>query len=458
MNALLLSLKRLFSQSNRLGTTQDAALALHRVRMPGYVRTSTRVLLLLLVSAFLFLLLSPWQQTSSVKGRVIAYAPQERDQIIDAPIKGRIVQWHVQEGEKVEKGQLLLEISDNDPLYLSRLGEQRDAVEAQRAAAQSAINDIQDQLAATERVKRLQLESYDAKIRMAQHEVDAAKRALQGAIGEEKAARLNFERKKTLAEQGLSSTRDVELGESKAVKAQADVDKARAYLEEKKSKVLSERAAREGKASEMDAKLAELRAKLASQREKLSKLEQSLSKAEVDVSRQEQNEVHAPRSGTILEIWAREGAEYVKEGDALALLVPDTESRAVEFTVSGNDAPLIWPGRKVRLQFEGWPAVQFSGWPAVAVGTFGGEVAFVDARADEKGMFRILVVPDHEDSDWPPHQILRQGARANGWVMLNEVTLGYELWRQLNGFPPALPEDVVKGSGIGKKKDDKKSK
>ena len=268
-----------------------------------------------------------------------------------------------------------------------------------------------------------------------------------------KAARLNYERKQALGAQGLNSTREVELAEAKAVKAAADVDKAKAYVAETRSKVLSVKAARESKGSEMDAKISDVRAKLASQREKLAKSEETLSKAEVKISQQTQMKIHAPRSGTILEISAREGADYVKAGDEIALLVPNTEKRAVELTLNGNDASLVWPGRKVRLQFEGWPAVQFSGWPSVAVGTFGGEVAFVDVRANEKGKFRVLVVPDPDDPyDWPDASILRQGARVNGWIQLNEVTLGFELWRQLNGFPPALPEDVLKESTKRKSK------
>ncbi len=436
-------------------TSSASVVAMHQVQLPDHIRWSTRLMLLMLIASALFILFAPWVQTSVTHGKVIAYEPQERDQLIEAPIKGRLTQWHVQEGEKVVKGQLLAEISDNDPQYMARLVEQREAVEAQRKAAESAIADYESQLESQRKVKQLQLESYDAKIRMAQHAVNAAKQSLDAAIGERKADLLNYERKKTLAEQGLSSTRDVELAEFKATKAKASVDKAKAYLAEKRSKVLSEKAAKESKASEMDAKISEVNAKLASQREKLAKTMESLSKANVKVAQQTQTQIHAPRDGIILEISAREGADYVKEGDHIATLVPDTTQRAVEVTVNGNDASLVWPGRKVRLQFEGWPAVQFSGWPSVAVGTFGGEVAFVDARANEKGMFRVLILPDPDDPyDWPDSKILRQGARANGWIQLNEVTIGYELWRQLNGFPPALPEDVLKSST--KKKGKKK--
>ena len=447
-------MKRFFRDIFRpIGTSNASVVAMHQVQLPDYIRWSTRLLMAVMMGSLLFMLLAPWQQTSLATGKVIPYAPQERDQVIEAPIKGRLTKWYVQEGEKVVAGQLLVEISDNDPQYMQRLIDQRDAVIAQRDAAFSAIDDYEQQLESLRKVKELELESYDAKINMAQFSVDAAQRTLQAAKGEEKAASLNYERKQALGAQGLNSTREVELAEAKAIKAAADVDKAKAYVAETRSKVLSVKAARESKGSEMDAKISDVRAKLASQREKLAKSEETLSKAEVKISQQTQMKIHAPRSGTILEISAREGADYVKAGDEIALLVPNTEARAVELTINGNDASLVWPGRKVRLQFEGWPAVQFSGWPSVAVGTFGGEVAFVDVRANEKGKFRVLVVPDPDDPyDWPDASILRQGARVNGWIQLNEVTLGFELWRQLNGFPPALPEDVLKESTKRKSK------
>jgi hypothetical protein len=90
------------------------------------------------------------------------------------------------------------------------------------------------------------------------------------------------------------------------------------------------------------------------------------------------------------------------------------------------------------------------GWPQLAIGTFGGEVVFVDATDDGTGKFRIVVGPSNDSVDrgdglglvtvgWPDKdRWLRQGARANGWVMLNEVPLWFELWRQINGFPPVV--------------------
>ena len=119
----------------------------------------------------------------------------------------------------------------------------------------------------------------------------------------------------------------------------------------------------------------------------------------------------------------------------------------VEMKVSGNDLPLIREGDRVRLQFEGWPAVQFVGWPSVAVGTFGGVVNRVFPTDDGMGYFRIVVTPDPNDEPWPDERYLRQGVRANGWVLLRQVPLGYEIWRQLNGFPPSVEKEPAEKGG-----------
>lgn len=186
----------------------------------------------------------------------------------------------------------------------------------------------------------------------------------------------------------------------------------------------------------------------------------SLAKAEVSLSRQENQLVTAPRDGTILRVLHGSGSVVVKEGDVLAVFVPKDIQPAVEIFIDGNDLPLVEPGRHVRLQFEGWPAVQFSGWPSVAIGTFGGAVKIVDPSASYNGKFRVIVTP-LEDEPWPSEAYLRQGTRALGWVLLNSVTLGYELWRQFNGFPPALqsnPKGKTRIIANDKEEDSKKKK
>jgi len=168
---------------------------------------------------------------------------------------------------------------------------------------------------------------------------------------------------------------------------------------------------------------------------------------DIELSRQNVQTVRAPRDGVILSLNAGDVATAISSGDVLATFIPADAPLAVEIYIPGRDAPLVRPGRKVRLQFEGWPAVQFSGWPSVAVGTFGGEVLSVDPSASTNGLFRVLVVPDSEAEPWPASQFIRFGAKAQGWILLETVTVGFEVWRQLNNFPPAVPRDVQSDGG-----------
>ncbi len=174
--------------------------------------------------------------------------------------------------------------------------------------------------------------------------------------------------------------------------------------------------------------------------------------AETKLSRQNTQMIVAPSDGIITRTSAGDVATMIKAGDTVATFIPDEAEPAVELFVNGLDIALIQVGRKVRLQFEGWPVVQFSGWPSVAIGTFAGVVKVVDPSVSANGKFRILVTRDPEvagtNHDWPDERFLRFGARAKGWVLLNEVPLGYELWRQLNHFPPNMTQPITSQAQI----------
>lgn len=439
------------STSQHLPTPAPAHVALSAmqlVRASRRVAVSARLLLALLLLIGAAMLLLPWQQTSPGEGRVVAYAPSEREQLVGAPTGGRIVKWWVHEGSRVRRGDRLLELADNDPLILERLQQERDASAARVAAREVAIGAYERQVGALRSARELELAAAEARVRVAQNKVKAAEQAVAAAEAAATAAEQNVQRVKALAERGLASERDRELAVLAQAKAQSDSFSAQAKLEAARGEVLAKRAEVSGKGADLDAKIAKVGADLHSAQAEVQKARGELSQVEVRRARQAHLVVHAPRDGTILRVVAREGADFVKAGDPLFLFVPDSARRAVEFWVDGNDAPLIRPGRQVRLQFEGWPAVQFSGWPAVAVGTFGAEVAFVDAAADAGGRFRVVVVPDR--SGWPDGRYLRQGARVNGWVLLEQVSVGYELWRQLNGFPPRVAPPATEAKAQGK--------
>jgi len=165
----------------------------------------------------------------------------------------------------------------------------------------------------------------------------------------------------------------------------------------------------------------------------------ALTQAESRYTRQSNQVIRAPEDGFVLRLKAGASSVVVSEGESLAEFVPEGEDLAAEVHIAGMDLPLVRVGAKVRLQFEGWPAIQFSGWPSVAVGTFGGRVVMVDPSADADGRFRVIIARGKES--WPESRFIRQGTRLNAWILLNNVPLGFELWRQFNGFPPTLPKE-----------------
>lgn len=196
----------------------------------------------------------------------------------------------------------------------------------------------------------------------------------------------------------------------------------------------------EGLAARRDYEFAQI--KVAEHEAAMAEASAARTRLDVQLSRQSAQTVSAPRDGTILKIKAGDASTAVAAGDPIATFLPDTANIAVELYISGRDAPLVRPGRKVRLQFEGWPAVQFAGWPSVAVGSFAGIVVSVDPSAALDGRFRTLVAPDPSGPPWPEPQFLRFGGKAQGWVLLETVSVGFELWRQLNNFPPASPRST----------------
>ncbi|MFH5803724.1 HlyD family secretion protein [Alienimonas sp. DA493] len=457
---------------------RDRALpGLRLARSSRRVRLFGKFLLGGLVLAFVAMLMAPWIQTVAGSGSVVAYDPQGRQQVVQARIEGVIERWAegIRENVRVEEGEFIVEVVDVDPELLSRLAQQRDqaanqvnlaesAREAARrgvAASQSVVESNRSQLTFLQDALRDTLDALDREIEGAEQKVRAEEQALAKARAALVQAEADYERQLELFKQGFAAEAKFQEAEQKFRGAAADVAKHEAYLEDAKLVVQAKRSLRPAKERELQAKIDEVKAKVEKSLSDVAKAESELQKAGAEVAKaetylldaesklakQQTQRVVAPQAGIITQLFADGGSALVKKGDPLFVLVPEDADRAVQIWLDGNDAPLVTPGRKVRLQFEGWPAVQFAGWPSVAVGTFGGEVASVDAVDDGKGRFRTLVVPDPDDDPWPDDRFLRQGVRANGWVLLNEVALGYELWRRMNGFPPVLTDAPGDGAG-----------
>jgi len=416
-------------------------------------RTLARMLVGAAAVLGLVLVLTPWQQTSPGAGRVVAYVPDERQQNLEAPIEGRVLRWHVREGSTVEQGDPIVDLSDNDPEILVRLRSERQAIEARLDSARARASALGSRIGLLADSRSSAIAAAESRVAMAAQRVVAAEQAVTLAEAHLTAAGLNAERQRSLAAGGLTSRRQLELTELEVTRSQTEVERARVALSAAQAEHVALESDRLKVETDAHAAIDDARAAQAAAEAEVANASAELARLDVRLARQSAQSVVAPRSGSVLRIVANGHAgEVVKAGDVLAILVPDTTERAVELWVSGNDLPLLREGAEARLQFEGWPAVQFSGWPAIAVGTFAGRISLVDAADDGSGQFRVLIVPP-PDAPWPDATYLRQGVRALGWIQLGRVRLGYELWRQFNGFPPSLPSEPVReGKGTASAK------
>jgi hypothetical protein len=102
---------------------------------------------------------------------------------------------------------------------------------------------------------------------------------------------------------------------------------------------------------------------------------------------------------------------------------------------------LLGVGQQVRFTFDGVPAIVFSGWPDASYGIFNGKVIAVENAANKNGNFRVLVAEDTSKKPWP--YALRIGAGARGFALLKDVPVWYELWRNINGFPPEFYQSNI---------------
>lgn len=388
----------------------------------------------------------PWQQTSRGTGQVVAYAPQERQQQVQAPIKGVVERLApgLVEGSVVKQGDFILEVQPFAPELRQQIEAQVRDLENQEKNAIAEAEAYGNNVTGFTEAGEFTVEAAKELVRSAEAKLRSKERLMAGYRAKELQARLNYQRQEDLEEAGVQATKEVEKLRKEWDVALADIDSLKEEIESLKLEVKAKQAELEEKKRIAQTKIDYAVAMQQKALGSVAKIRKEQREVQAKLGELQRTIITAPRDGTIFRMPIFERGQAIKEGDPLFTLIPEASQKAVELFINGNDMPLIQIGQEVRLQFEGWPAVQFVGWPSVAVGTFSGTVVVVDATDNGKGQFRILVAPREGKQAWPSDRYLRQGVRVNGWVMLRQVSLGYEIWRQLNGFPVIVSDSEPK--------------
>jgi multidrug efflux pump subunit AcrA (membrane-fusion protein) len=420
-----------------------------QVQIPPYLRRYGWWAIRILVIGFLLLMFVPWTQTINVTGQLSAYSPYERPQDIEAQIQARLKKWHVFEGVRVKQGELILELEDIDPNFMAPellvlLDQQKVALEMQRKAALDRAGQLEKRIGEMENLVKAAVPSAEARVRESENRVRAAEQRIIAAKVAYDTAQLNVDRHRQLATQGLVSQRELEVSIQSAIGTKADLKAAEAHLREAQQNMKGLSFGKEQVSADViqqllhaEAMRAEALALAATAADQLASISLRLSNA---TQRRIYSRIVAPIDGTVVKMAQVGAGETVKPGEKLVRISPTSADKAAELVAEGIDAPLLNPGRKVRLLFYGIPAIPLPAWPELMAGTFGGVIKVVDQVDDGKGNFRFWVVPDPNDRPWPEQSHVRQGTKVMGWVILNRVPLWYELWRRFNLFPPDYQE------------------
>jgi multidrug efflux pump subunit AcrA (membrane-fusion protein) len=444
-------------------------------------------MLAFLLAAVPVLAMAPWTQTVHGSGRAIAFNPVLRPQVILSPIAGRVMKWYVVEGDKVKAGQRLVDLADNDPMRLERLREQELLALNRLALAEGRVDDHERRLQFITTERDVLLAEAGFRIEQTEAAILVARRELNQAKADRDREFFLLQRTEQLFNSPagkVMSKNELEEVQRKFIRADENVPLVEAKIKLAEKQFEAARANKEATDARTSAAIETEKAALKAAQADRDLIDQQYQSIVTEVERQKNQFVVAPVDGTVFRILANAeaGGQLVAAGQQLAILVPtikdgmtplfppppaagaaaggpglflasialtpsDYPAIVAELLISGNDLPLVRKGDRALLQFEGWPAVQFAAYPEAAAGTFEGRVFLVDPTADGNGKFRILVEPMPGAPPWPEEELLRQGVRAQGWVLVAEVRLGWEVWRLLNGFPPVRPVKDADGGG-----------
>lgn len=391
----------------------------------------------------IIILLLPWTQNISANGAVTTLTPDQRPQSIQSPIPGRIEKWFVREGDFVKKGDTILFISEvkNDyfnPDLVKITGQQINSKTASVESYGLKVKALNNQISALSKERTL-------KIKQAENKLLQAKLKM-------KSDSIDFEAAKTNIEIARKQLNRAEILEKEGLKSLTDVEQKRLKLQETQAKLISQENKFLASKNEILNAQVEITRLKASYIDKISKAqsdkftaESNQYDAEVQVSKLENNRtnyeirnamyyIKAPLDGYINKALKTGIGERFKEGERIVGIMPANYDLAVETYIDPIDLPLVHIGETFRVQFDGWPAIVFSGWPNVSYGTYGAKVIAIENFISSNGKFRILLAPDENDYKWPSAIRVGSGVRAIG--LLEDVPIWFEVWRQLNGFPP----------------------
>lgn len=393
--------------------------------------------------AFVFIMFLPWTQNIKTQGNVNTLFQEQRPQKLNSPIPGRIIKWYVKNGDVVKKGDTILQISEIkddylDPLLVERTQEQVQAKKGVREYYNAKISTTENQIAAISTAKDLKLNQIKIKIAQLQNKLKAEQAELTAVNNELKIAQDQLNRQNKMYEEGLVSLTQLQQRNVSYQNALAKKTSAENKLAQTQQEITAQNIEQNAVIQEYTEKLSKTEGdrfqsmgQVAGSTGDIAKLENQVATYKV---RKGLYYILATQDGQITQLTKAGIGEIVKDAETIGIIVPKKIDYIAEIYVKPVDLPLIRENQKVMLTFDGFPAIVFSGWPNSSYGTFSGKIIAIENSISENGLFKAIVAEDKTQKRWPPN--MKIGTGASGIAILNDVPIWYEIWRNINGFPP----------------------
>uniref|UniRef100_UPI002602CE03 HlyD family secretion protein n=1 Tax=uncultured Winogradskyella sp. TaxID=395353 RepID=UPI002602CE03 len=338
-----------------------------RVCNKSYYKYFNRFLLAFAIIGVIILFL-PWTQNITGRGNVTTLTPGQRPQTIQSQIPGRIEKWYVREGDQVKKGDTIMQISEVkseyfDPNLVERTAQQRDAKAFSVKSYEQKVqaNDVRISALQNERV--LKLKQARNKLLQSKLKVQADSIDLEAADTNLRIALTKYNRADTLFADGFTALKNVEDARVKLQETQAKRISQEAKLLASRNEVINAQVEISRISAEYSDKISKAQSDKFTAQSSQFNSEAEVQKLENQYSnykiRNSLLYITAPYDGFINKALRGGVGVTFKEGEELVGLIPEKVDLAVETFVEPIDLPLIHKGEKVRVQFDGWPAIVF---------------------------------------------------------------------------------------------------
>jgi multidrug efflux pump subunit AcrA (membrane-fusion protein) len=412
----------------------------------------------IIIGALAFLIL-PWTQNIRAMGKVTTLYQNQRPQSVDMVIGGKILKWYIKEGDYVKKGDTLIQIGEVKDEYfdtslLDRTKNQITAKQLKESSYKLKASNYASSLPTLMQQRDFKISQLQNKQRQTQNKINADNAELKAASVELNIATSQLSRAEIMVANDVISKVDFENRSRTFQKANA------AYTEKQNKLSISQRELQNidieivTVGQEYAEKIFKAQAEQSGSTGEAANTSGEIEKLKIQLNnykiRRDNYFIVAPQDGQVIKVKKAGINEIIKEGEKLLEVVPSIRDFAVELFIKPMDQVLVDTGQEVRFIFDGYPAIVFSGWPNSSYGTFTGKIATIETNSQEDGTFRVLVVPKEGTKAWPPS--LKMGVAANAFAMLKDVPIGYELWRNINGFPPEYYKKKTTTNSDEKKK------